>query len=369
MATNSRCFYAIESVNIASYVKGANPTGSQIYAPRGVQSASIDTTFNLDQVFELGQLSLYDQPELQPDVSVSVTKVLDGTMPIYFMATDTTKNSLNDCNSNRQSLLWMNIYPDTQSAASGTQLQSVMCSGVYLADISYTFPVDGNFTEELTFVGNDKFWYGKNIANGNEPGTYSFTVPAGDFDNTDDATVIGSGVQRRENLKTEQCTFPTIIPGMTAVNAATTHTAAQAAFDEHVQSISVSCSLGREDIFQLGQKLAFYKYMTFPIEVTTTFECITSEADQISADSAYDNLTNETIKIITDDGFCIDLSNKNKLTSVALGGGDTGGGNSSTTYTFRNFNDLLIYPVDADGVRQTVAAHSYNTIVQNGTVA
>ena len=36
----------------------------------------------------------------------------------------------------------------------------------------------------------------------------------------------------------------------------------------------------------------------------------------------------------------IDLGAKNKITSVTYGGGDTGGGNATYSYSYRNFNKL-----------------------------
>jgi len=371
-STNSRIFYAVESFGITEYTKDTDPTGAAIEAPRGVQSVTIDTSFSLEQVFELGQLDIYENIETLPDISITTSKVLDGTKPIYFMATKDTENTLNGKNADSQCLLWLNIYDESQTAASGTQLQSVMGSGMYLSDISYTFPVEGDFTEEITFVGNDKYWYNQPIANSADTsvtGNYNFTVPSGDFDNTDDAGVIGSGVQRRENLMTEFCTFPEVIPGMTTVNAASTRDAAQTALEEHLQSISVSASLGREDIFQLGQKKAYYKFIAFPLEVTCSFECISSEGDKISADSRYDNLTNETIILKTNSGLALDLGTSNKLSDISYGGGDTGGANVTITYNFTNQNKLDIRPCSPEtGALQNVADHAWSSITDNGTV-
>jgi len=156
---------------------------------------------------------------------------------------------------------------------------------------------------------------------------------------------------------------------MTAVNAATTRATAQAAFEEHLQSITVSASLGREDIFQLGEKAPYYKYITFPLEVTCAFESITSEGDQISADSRYDNLTDETIILKTDSGFALDLGTSNKLANISYGGADTGGGNGTITYSFQNFNKLDIRPCNfVTGALENVADHTWNSIVDNGTV-
>jgi len=367
--SQDRIFFPVHSIYVSNYTKGGSSIGQPISAPRGVQSCAIETSFNLEQVFELGQLDIYENIEALPSVTVSTTKVLDGTKPIYFMATKGSVDDLNGKNALTQCDIWLNIYAQDQTASSGTPLQTVMCSGMYLNDITYNFPVDGNFTEELSFTGNDKFWNAKAVANGNTSapsGNYSLYQPTGDFDNTDQADVIGAGVQRREDLRTEQCTFPTIIPGMAEVNAATTRVAAQLAFQEHVQSISVSTSLGREDIYQLGARSPYYKSISFPLTVTCTFECISGEGDQVSADSLYNNLTNETIKLIVNEGLVLDLGDSNKLSRVSYNGGDATGGNVTTSYEFNNFNFLSIYTCDANGSKDTLASH-YPAITDDGS--
>ena len=59
------------------------------YCAHGVQSVGITTTFNLEQVFELGQLAIYENVEGTPDVEVTMSKVLDGYIPLFCLATAT----------------------------------------------------------------------------------------------------------------------------------------------------------------------------------------------------------------------------------------------------------------------------------------
>ena len=60
----TRIFYATQAVEIDGNVM------------HGVQSVGLDTTFNLEQAFELGQLSLYENIEGIPDISMTIQKVL-----------------------------------------------------------------------------------------------------------------------------------------------------------------------------------------------------------------------------------------------------------------------------------------------------
>ena len=64
------------------------PDGSTSWnVAHGVQSVAVTTTFNLEQAFEIGQLSIYENIEGTPDVEVTLEKVLDGYPLIYHMAT------------------------------------------------------------------------------------------------------------------------------------------------------------------------------------------------------------------------------------------------------------------------------------------
>ena len=65
---NNRIFYAVQQV-------GLKPDGGYYHADafralHGVQSVGMTTNFNLSQVFELGQISIYENIEDIPDVEV-----------------------------------------------------------------------------------------------------------------------------------------------------------------------------------------------------------------------------------------------------------------------------------------------------------
>ena len=149
---NNRVFYACQAVVIGD-------TGSQNSRTiHGVQSVGITTNFNLEQAFELGQIQIYENIEGLPDVELTLEKVLDGHPLIYHAATPgATVNTL----VNRSKLrcnVGLGIYPDDQDAVTGAAPAEVFMSGMYLSSISYTIPADGNATESVTLVGNDKSW-------------------------------------------------------------------------------------------------------------------------------------------------------------------------------------------------------------------
>lgn len=314
---NNRTFYAIKEL---AFKDNADPSGD-LYSPsgwevaHGVQTLSMTTTYNLEQIFEFGQLAIYENAEGIPDIEVTIEKVLDGTKPLYLMTTDENFVELVGRTADYRTDMLLQIYADTQSRASGTAVQQVTGSGMYLSAITYTYGVDGAFTESISLVGNNKVW-------GNLVGQ-----PSGAFNTDEKATIIGSGVQFRENFDLAGSTLPSQIPTDDI---------------SKIQSITVSADLGREEIFALGQKDPFFRFVTFPIEITTAIEVVTAEGDLIDARADQDNLVDETIILLTDSGLSINLGTSNKLASTDFGGGDSGGGNDSITYNYSTQNDLTI---------------------------
>lgn len=372
---NNRVYYAIHSVafkdnsapptnEVVVIQPGVDvvPTGyknTRIWeVGRGVQSVGMTTTFNFEQVFELGQLEIYEYIELEPEIEVTVEKVLDGTKPLWFMITGPRGSStLSERTANYRTDVAISIYSDTKTRATGLPISMVLGSGMYVSSVTYTFPVDGNFTESVTLVGNDKIWADFEGVTGpadtfpSATGAQGFltgtaAVPVGfpsgtQFVVLEDAQVIGSGVQRRESFRKDLSRLPTQIPGVSSSGTMEN-------IVEHIQTITVSTDLGREDIFELGRKRPFVKFVTFPIEVTTSIEVITSQGDFVNAISREEtcarssNTVNESILLALCEGLRINLGSKNRLQSVEMGGGEAGGGNMTVTYSYSNFNDLTI---------------------------
>lgn len=353
---NKRVFYATKGLAIK---KTGATAGNQVLplsasgtnasnhweVPRGVQSVGVNTTFNFDQVFQQGQLAIYENTEDRPDVEVTINRVLDGTMPLYLIATDESlisgspaRATLQQRVTNYRVNIALHIYPETNLHASGTADAQMMASGMYLSSLTYTFPVDGVSTEELSFIGNDKFW--NSSAGGTAPdahfpsGGNTSIIGPNDEDATTNAVfpVTNVGVTRREDFDLSNSTLPTGTSGIPTEDRAA------------ITNISVSLDLNLEEIFVLGSKGAYARTISFPVEVTTTIEVVTSEGDKVEAlSSVNSNVSNKSIILKTLQGLTIDLGSKNKLQSVDFSGGDTSGGNVTITYTYSNFNDFTLY--------------------------
>lgn len=290
----NRVFYASQGVSIA---------GTTV---AGAQSVGVQSNFNLEQAFQLGRLGIYDNIVTNPEVTVTVSKVLDGEDSIYKLATGggTLISNANDrCN------IVVGVGSDTSATLSSTA--AVTMTGMYLSSISYTMPVDGNFTEEATFIGDNK-----SIA-----GSVSAPTPS------------GNTVLRRQHYASS--TLPSEVSG------------------QNITNITINADLGREAMFKLGQFGPFHRFVNFPLEVTCEFEVSATGIDGVALDQNVTctggNLPQKQSIVINlcdastgGTSYSFDLGTGNRLSSVNYQGGDTGGGNATITYGFTTYNDLDI---------------------------
>jgi hypothetical protein len=344
---NRRVYYATYRVGIAPY---GDPTLASV---QGLQSVTMNTTFNLEQAFEIGQQALYENIEGIPAIECSMEKVLDGACPIYLLATQDATDTGGAGLGNRSSarcMVGMEIYADTVSSVGyggATAISAVQMSGMYVSSVSYTVPVDGNATESVTLVGNDKSWH-----NGDW-----FTFTDNPFStNTDSPIAItgSGGVNRRENilLGATGSVFPTQLPGVTDGGGGSGHILLVGdEWGAHLQNVSVSTDMGREELFELGRRGPYYRFVNFPVEVTTEYTMTSSSGDMINAVEdvtagscdATANLVDSVIILKMCEGLVVDCGTKNKLSSANITGGDATGGNQEITYSYTNFNDFAVY--------------------------
>lgn len=341
---NKRIYYAIQQVQIApdGTAAGSYAVGHTVH---GLQSVGVNTNFNLEQVFEIGQLAIYENIEEVPDIEITLEKVIDGYPLLYHLATSTATSATLAGRQNGKCQVLLTIYDDTKDSASGSPITEVECSGLFLSQLSYTFPVQGNCTESVTLVGNNKVWRTPGS------GTGRFTTNA-------DSPPGTGGVQRRQDVimgSGSGCVLPPSIPGITSVGGGSGYNIANASGDlgAHLQSIKTSANLGRDKLLELGRKKPYHRYVNFPLEVTAEIECYSTAGDGVQALEEADNLTDEAIVVKTRSGLTVNLGIKNKLASVSYGGANAGtqGGNATVTYSYKTFNDFKVTdPSDPAGL-------------------
>ena len=378
MSDNKRVFWACTAIifcNEGEHLGGFNDTNCE--TAFGVQSVGITTTFNLEQVFELGQIGIYENIEEVPDIEVTVEKVLDGTHLLYDLATDSSGIDPGDggdidmvARANDRKDVYFSVQDETDQSVDQHGMMCY-CSGMYVSSFSYTLPNEGNCTESLTLVGNDKLWksggkhrgggwdsvggaaVGTSVEDANRLDHLTIAPPStawpndfGDIGSEDvpptyDAVVAGrydtAGVQRRENVRLNLSIIPDDIFGVTSNAVAGANND-----DVHLNSITINGDLGREAINELGSKLPYYRYVTFPVEIGCDIEVTTISGDLVDAGSHRNNLANQRIYIALDDTTTFDLGNKNKLNSVTYTGASTGGENATVTYSYQGFNSFTV---------------------------
>jgi hypothetical protein len=354
MPANNRIFYASQAVLLQPQNSDGSSRASSWLAPQGLQSVGMTTNFAIDPVFQLGQIDLYDQVENVPEVEVTLNKIIDGTPPLYFMCmggpsgiqsnsfTGASGKELVDLVNNRVNFK-LGVYPDNVAAATGTAPFYVDCSGMYLSRFNYSFPTDGNATEEITLVGNNKIWQ-SGIGTANGDNTFSMA----EFNPSNEGkSPSAPGIVRRYGVNFDGSVLPTGTAGIPLPSGRSINR-------PYVQSVTISADLGREAINELGRMAPYFRYVNFPLEVTSEFSVTASDGDQVNArdfndvsgcDKSYKNLVDKAIKLQVCGGtgsftgtLTMDLGGKNKLTSVNYSGGDTGGGNATITYSFRTYN-------------------------------
>ncbi len=357
---NKRILYAIQQVGFA-------PLGSTTFiSAHGVQSMGITTNYNLQQIFEQGQLAVYENIEQIPDVEITVEKVLDGYPLLWHLATRGSTLGTLIGRSNTKCIVGTAVFDDTLSSCSGNPIAQMTSSGSFVSSLQYSFPNDGSFTESVTLISNDKVWK-----------TSAFTYTGAFLGNNDVPLALTSGtggVQQRQDMvftypaglgldsnsqvnagpgSSKATVLPPDIPG---ISSSGTNNRTAGDFDCHLKEINVSCDLGREAIFELGRRAPYHRFVTFPVEVSCDITVTAHTGDLVSATengilANGENLTARTIKIASTEGTFINLGAANKLSSISYTGGDTGGGNVEITFSYRTYNDLTVsHPQDPSGL-------------------
>jgi len=333
MAANNRMFFATKAVGIA-------PRGSTSYtAIHGLQSFGMDTNFSIEKILELGQISVYEFKEDLPDITVNMTKVLDGYPPIYTLATQQATDNTLVGRSSVQCGLAMSIFQDTYNSASGVPQREVQLSGLFTNSISYSIDVDGNAQEQISLACNNKEWL--------TGGAINFT---GNIFTNDDSplAITGSGgVNRRQDVIYGTLTDTLLPTDLAGISSSGTNDQSAGVYGCSVQSINISTDLNREGLRELGRKGFYFRFVGFPVDVQTQIEYISKSGDGKNAFVEADNTTNQTIRLKMREGLVVDCGTKNRLTAITFGGGDATGGNDTCSHTYVNANVMTVtHPMD-----------------------
>jgi len=299
---NNRVYYAIQDLAINGPSGVGAPTNVEYDRINGAQSVSVSTNYNTEPVYQLGQGDAYSYLSELGDVECTISRVIDGWPCIYGMAMGNNK-TLTEA-ANYKSGIRMTVYDESTNNATS----SYVMMPCYVGNVTFNFPVEETFTEEITFIGND----GKYITGG--------VANTAGFKGT--SRLMG----RRNTIDMDASDFPGY--GSNAV-----------------QSISISFDLGREAAYGLGAMAPYTRYINFPVEITT--EIVQNAKDTIgggSVDSSvgpcadFAGAGGHTIKVALCDGSVFDAGTNNIIQSSNYSGGEAGGGNATVTSTYISYS-------------------------------
>ncbi len=378
---NTRVFYPAHQLGIKANSDAGYTFDTVDDVVHGAQSVGMTTNFSLEPLFELGQISIYENREEIPDVEVTASKLLDGYEPMYLKATREGSFPTLAGRSTARAKVALSIFSDQADSATGTPLTAVACSGMFINSVSYTFPAEGSSTEEITLVGNNKLWaigtstdarpaYGQtDLRSG--LGTISFL---GAFTGASDSPLAVGGVSYREDFIFAATGSARDVNGAVAdpnatilpfevdgISASGTNDKTDDVYGAHITSISVSVDLSRESVNELGRKGPYTRTPNFPVQTTCEIQTLTTRGDLVSAleegnfgsgagcSANFRNLNDGTIRIALCEGLRVYLGAKNKLQSINYSGGDAQGGNVTVSYSYTGYNDFTVmHPQDSN---------------------
>lgn len=329
---SNRILYACQAVALAK-TGHSSADAAEFHVMKGVQSVGLNTTFTLEQLFELGQIELYTNDEVLAECEVTIEKVIDGERLLYLQAVGNVGKTNIVAAAKSKCDFYLAIYADTISSISGqSKVNTVMCSGMNISNVSYNYGVEGPATESISLIGNDKFWNNSTfgILHASPNTLWGTGGTSADILNGSDSPA--SGVMRRGGFDLLGSVLP----------AEVTSQNNDVVGSSGIQSVSVSVDFGREAQNELGRFGPYAQAATFPIECTCEFEVTATNGDLVSHSGRSTGLQNRTIILRDRAGTVINLGNKNKLTGTSYQGGDTGGGNATVTYSYSTYSDFKV---------------------------
>lgn len=345
--TQTRLYYSCQAL----FVKPDGDSGTYSFV-HGVQSGSDSVAIPTNDVNEWGQIAPYEITEDTADVTIDITRVLDGCTPLYLSATEGSTSASLSGRQDQKCVLAFGMYDSTADYVSGAPIVICELSGAQPTSLNYQFSVDGPFTETISFISNNR-----EFSPGSAPkyGALPTNPTANGTDEPCALTACSGGVQLKENFRYDGAyatLLPTIIPG---ISSSGTNPIVNGRPTVPVQSVSMSVDLTRDTINQLGQRTAYARLVNFPVDVTTEIVVLDQSGDGVDISELgtlvgceYTNAPLARIRVSTDSGLIIDVGSKNKLTNVSHEYGSSDGGNAQYTLTFTGKSVMSVFHTVSD---------------------
>lgn len=317
----------------------------------GVQSVSIEQSFDHALIPDIGRSVRGDYPYIRPVNNVNIDRVFTSFPDVFGFRLDQVPVSYetglllkpsnfgysitgNDPTDIKQFDLKIAYNLDTEShlVQGANALDIIEYKRCLLASAAINMPKNGPFTESLSFSSF--------ISN-----SIGVTIP------TNSLPLFATKVYTRKDLDTTNSILPTEV-------------LSNADFNEFVDgqevlgltNISVNLGLGYDQKPNIGEwggavvqnDANKWTTVNLPISVTSSFTITARRGQQFSVADAHDNFSVSQILLVINSApseyMVIDLGTKNIFKSVSMSGGDTSGGLAEYTFEYENFNnDFSMY--------------------------
>lgn len=331
----NRVFYACQAVFVdGTYLKN-------------VQSVGVDYSADAESIYDAGRSQAFGDRYNKPEVTITIERHLrSGDTPFYTTGTSSYEASYLLKNGNLGIAGWTGLKEyeigltyASDETISGS-IDSVKFEYCLVTEISYSFSVDGIFTESISLVTNN---FTKQSAG---------SVPSLGETGT---------LMRKQNFDNENSIFPTEVDAAIKIDD-----------QRAIQSIDINLSVSYSELADTGfwrgsnqgnnpSEQNKYKYIETPIEVTCEINALARKSvqqDILVKDNNFMTFPTPSRQIVLKfDNIIFDLGEKNYCTGIGFSGGDTGGGNVEVSFSYTNDNnDYMPY------TNATIVTKSQSTI-------
>ena len=319
LSDNNRVFYACQAVAF----DGLNTTygGSATAYLEGVQSVSLSSSADTEQVFQFGEIGIFENYATRTggDGEITIEKFIaaSGQGSIGAMLCSSGVSGV------AAALYSSGVYsPRTTSTGFGYMTDKKLTVKVFiLPETSTNLSAGAEAGKVITFNSGIVSEYSIS-AQIDGPATESVTFSCFDF-----GTEQASSSISPQNTGNEIAKFSDT--GIVVKRGKISGTGTTA------DSVSYSVSIGNEDLFNLGSLDPYARVPTFPASVTAE---ITEKASATFNTEA----GGSTTTLSTSFGGLEVTVDQMVLTNTSFGGGDAAGGNATITKTYNGFNNFMV---------------------------
>ena len=359
MAANNRIFYACQGVFTAE-------SGGSLTFLKGVQTVGITPSQEISSLAGIGRSQKFATLYNKPNVEISIERVLEqsddarfftlGDSPgtyagSYFLNANNFGMQIGSDSTRIKQYDIRLLYTEDgeDNITEGDAIDTYDFKYCLLKTLSYSMTVEGSVKETLTFSGKIQ-----DHTSGGSSASETFPQSARNL--------------RRQDVSIATATLPTELNEIIS---------AYPDADQAIQSVAINLTINYQQLTDIGKwrgatsqsKVNDFTYVTLPLEVTCSFTIVARKGmqrDILMKDTNFMGtfpdpdrqiiIPIETVKTGSSSTNYIfwDLGQKNYLTSISTGGGDTGGGNVEMTFEYANTNnDYVAYGPRSSAVTLT----------------